>query len=155
MYESFTRKIQVGLISDDHTFTRLKTFLCMLKPCEIVFDKENMLSSVISLLKSPLLSADLSPLGNRDDQWSRQLAIHYLDMHLNEKKKQESEEGNYPADTLITGLREQCEVVLETISGFYSYIERIMMIDVVIQSSEFIECDFDSRSFANKMMLDS
>lgn len=64
VYESFTGKIQVGVLEDDKTQTRLKTYLCVLKPTEIVFDPNNITSDIMKLLKSSYFSSSLSPLKN-------------------------------------------------------------------------------------------
>lgn len=103
-------------------------FLCVLKPSEIVFDKDNLHSDILAIIRSPLLATELSPLSNRDNEWSRQLAMHYIEKHIGVKKFEE-----YPKP-LQAGLmnKKQEELVLETMGGFYSYMERIMRIDIIL-----------------------
>jgi len=78
VYDSFTGKIQVGEMQDDNTQTHLKTFLCICKPSEIVYDPGNITFEIMKILKSSFFKAQLSPLKNLDNQWGPNLAAHYI-----------------------------------------------------------------------------
>ncbi|EAR93556.2 DNA mismatch repair MutS family ATPase domain protein (macronuclear) [Tetrahymena thermophila SB210] len=154
VYESFTSKIQVGLLQDDKTQTRLKSFLCVTKPQEIVYDPGNITSDILKILKSQYFQSVMSPMRDNKDQWSTQLATFYIEKQFG------SEVQKYPQE--LRDIRTNDEIRGQVINlkyaalaGFFSYMDSTLQLESILNSSEYVECDFDNKQFSQRMILDS
>lgn len=100
------------------------------------------------------MSSVLSPFKGGPDSWTSQIAKHHIVTHLG------SNPATYPAELADVNSSDPSKhVMLElkysALAGFFSYMQYTLRLESVIRTSDYIPCDFDKKSFAERMTLDS
>ena len=52
-------------------------------------------------------------------------------------------------------LAQLAELKYSTLAGFFSFMKYMLRLESILESSEYIPCDFDNQLFTQRMVLDS
>lgn len=139
-------EFQLGVLEDDNDFSKLRTLLFQLRPKEVVYQKGNLSSKVLNMLKLHLDSYAMMTCRNVSDFWDYETTIDKLSFDVDLLiSKEESSLGHEKIQSEIwpEALRfyKDNRIVIESFGACISYLVHVQLAEQLLRQRKIEKLD--------------